>query len=471
MNNPWSVSTRSLTVDHKFRFAFSESFQKRDDGRMEGNIESFKPEEVESLLDDFLRNQSQNPRLHPSIYKYFGNLIDKFPRLYMEIREAHLTNTEAINTLKAKCDSQQVCGFLKLDASRFNLNFGSAAPLKRNAESCTKSFQELLDDFSKTAQTVLLEARIKANEELFAELHPEKFQAKAAELWVEECRRLGSDVNTLDQRYSITEEVVSDSDDEDLSNSPPENMNGGAGRPAHNKIPLSAFLYRVAAEKITSIINLKIDERRSAWARKAETDRARKEQRQVAALRASDAAPGDADRSILQEVSSMLRVGFQEQRTQILEELQSMLERKQPSGGERENNGGKRKNEVGAAGLTHSGPTATESRQPKKKKQPHPPNASDNSQARKGSDQSKPPHRFHHHNQPKPPQGARTPNSVIVDGVAYVRKVEAPSKTDGNLNELQVIRCRTGGGSRFPYRGKGRGRGRGRGRGSVASEH
>jgi hypothetical protein len=48
-------------------------------------------------------------------------------------------------------------------------------------------FQDLLDDFSKKAQTVLLEARIKANEELFAELNPEKFQAKLAELWVEEC--------------------------------------------------------------------------------------------------------------------------------------------------------------------------------------------------------------------------------------------------------------------------------------------
>ena len=121
---------------------------------MEGDIESFKPEEVQSLLDDFLRNRSQNPRLHPSIFKYFGNLIEQFPILYMEIREAHLANAEAISTLKAKCDSHQVCGFLKMDASRFNLNFGSAAPLKRNAESCTKSFQELLDDFSKNAQAV-----------------------------------------------------------------------------------------------------------------------------------------------------------------------------------------------------------------------------------------------------------------------------------------------------------------------------
>jgi hypothetical protein len=168
----------------------------------------------------------------------------------MEIREAHLANSEAIFTLKAKCDSQQVCGFLKMDASQFNLNFGSAAPLKHNAESCTKSFQDLLDDFSKKAQTVLLEARIKANEELFAELNPEKFQAKAAVLWVEECRCLGSDVNTLDQHYSITEEMVADSDDKDLSDRPSESINGRAGRPIHSqKIPLSAFIYSVAAEK------------------------------------------------------------------------------------------------------------------------------------------------------------------------------------------------------------------------------
>ena len=153
----------------------------------------------------------------------------------MEIREAHLANSEAIFTLKAKCESQQVCGFLKMDASQFNLNFGSAAPLKRNAESCTKSFQDLLDDFSKKAQTVLLEARIKANEELFAELNPEKFQAKTAVLWVEERRCLGSDVNTLDQRYSITEEMVADSDDEDLSDRPSESINGRAGRPIHSQ--------------------------------------------------------------------------------------------------------------------------------------------------------------------------------------------------------------------------------------------
>ena len=469
MNNPWSVPTKSLTVDHKFRFAFSEEFQKRDVGRMEGDIESFKPGEVQSLLDDFLRNQSQNPRLHPSIFKYFGNLIEQFPRLYMEIREAHLANAEAISTLKAKCDPHQVCGFLKMDASRFNLNFGSAAPLKRNAESCTKSFQELLDDFSKKAQAVLLEARIKASEELFAELNPEKFQAKAAELWVEECRCLGSDVNTLDQRYSITEEVVSDSDDEGVSDSPSENIDGGVGRPVHIKIPLSAFLYRVAGEKITSIINSKIDERRSAWARRANTDRAKNVQLQAAVIRASDAAPEDADRSILQEVSSMLQVGFQEQRTQILEELHKMLECKQPSGGESKNYGGKRKNEVGAAGLTHGGPTIMESRMPKKKKWPHPPNASDDLQARKGCEKSKSPHQYHHHNQPKPPSEARTPNSVIVDGVAYVRKGEAPSKTDGN--ELQALNCRTGGKSGVPHRGKGRGRGRGRGRVIAASEY
>ena len=89
-------------MHYEFRLAFSEDFQNRDAGRMEGNVESFKSQEVKSLLFDFLRNQSQDPRLHPSIYKYFGNLIDKFPKLYMEIREAHLANSEAIFPLKAK---------------------------------------------------------------------------------------------------------------------------------------------------------------------------------------------------------------------------------------------------------------------------------------------------------------------------------------------------------------------------------
>jgi hypothetical protein len=51
----------------------------------------------------------------------------------------------------------------------------------------------------------------------------------------------------------------------------------------------------------------------------------------------------EADCSILQEVSSMLQMGFPKhwQRTQILEELHKMLKCKQPSlaGGEHENNG------------------------------------------------------------------------------------------------------------------------------------
>jgi hypothetical protein len=114
----------------------------------------------------------------------------------------------------------------------------------------------------------------------------------------------------------ITEEVVSDSDDKDISDSPSENIKGGAGRPVHNKIRLTAFLYSVAGEKIKSIINSKIGEWRSAWARRAATDRAKKVHLQAAVARASDAAPEDADSSILQEVSSMLQVGFQEQRTQ-----------------------------------------------------------------------------------------------------------------------------------------------------------
>jgi hypothetical protein len=277
----------------------------------------------------------------------------------MEIREAHLANSEAIFTLKAKCDSQQVCGFLKMDASQFN------------EERFTKSFQDLLDDFSKKAQTVLLEARIKEKEELLAELNPEKFQAKTAELWVEECRCLGSDVNTLDQCYSITEEMVADSDDEYVSDCPSESINGRAGRPVHTKkMPLSAYLYSVAAGKIKCIVNSKIDEQRSAWARRAEADRAKKEHHNSAVLRASDAAPMEADCSILQEVSSMLQMGFQEQRTKILEELHKMLECKQPSGGEHEKNGGKRKNEFGAARLTHGGPTTMESRTPKRRNGP-----------------------------------------------------------------------------------------------------
>jgi hypothetical protein len=49
--------------------------------------------------------------------RILGNLIEKFPRQYMEIRKAHLANSEAIFTLKAKCDSQQVCGFCKMDSS------------------------------------------------------------------------------------------------------------------------------------------------------------------------------------------------------------------------------------------------------------------------------------------------------------------------------------------------------------------
>ena len=100
-----------------------------------------------------------------------------------------------------------------------------------------------------------------------------------------------------------------------------------------------------------------------------------------------------------------------------------------------------------------------ESRMPKKEKWPHPPNASDDLQARKGCEKSKTPRQYHHHNQPKPSSGARTPHSVIVDGVAYVRKDEAPSKTD--RNELQAKHCCAGGKSGIPHWRKGRGRGRG----------